>query len=50
MAKNELIEGLPVNGFAVFSADSEGTTELYEKCKTPKMLVGVNGKEIRGRT
>lgn len=46
-AKNELIEGLPVDGLALFSSDSEGTSELYGKCKIHKMLVGVNGKEVR---
>lgn len=46
-AKNELIDGLSVNSLAVFSSDSEGTRELYEKCKIPKILVGVNGKEVR---
>ena len=46
-AKNELIEGLSVSGLAVFSSDSEGTRDLYEKCDIPKMLVGINGKEVR---
>ncbi len=45
--KNELIEALPLDGYAVFSADSEGSVQLYEKCPIAKSLVGRNGKEIR---
>lgn len=41
--KNELIEGLATDGYAVFSADSEGSRELFERAKVKKSCVGIKG-------
>lgn len=35
-AKNELIEALPQNGYALFNLDNEETRELYDKCLVKK--------------
>ncbi len=44
--KNELIESLPSNGTAIFSADNDYCLKLYEKCNINKHAVGLksNGK------
>ena len=39
-AKNELIEALPPDGYAFFSSDSEGSSELYETCAKRKFIAG----------
>lgn len=44
--KNELIAALPLDGYAFFSADSEGSRELFEKCKVTKCLAGASGGEV----
>ncbi len=44
--KYELIEELK-GGFAVFSSDTSGSAELYEKCEKEKYLAGINGKDVR---
>lgn len=38
--KNELIEGLPEDGYAVFFGENEGAYRLYEKCPVRKDVVG----------
>ncbi|MBR1677511.1 MAG: UDP-N-acetylmuramoyl-tripeptide--D-alanyl-D-alanine ligase [Clostridia bacterium] len=45
--KFELIDGLCENGYAVFSADTIGSTELYERAKVNKCLVGINGLNVK---
>lgn len=40
MAKNELIEALPPDGYAFFGSDSEGSCELYETCAKRKFIAG----------
>lgn len=35
-AKNELIEGLPRKGYALFNLDNPGSKELFEKCPIKK--------------
>lgn len=44
--KNELIEALPLDGYAFFSADSAGSRELFEKCGVTKCLAGASGGEV----
>ncbi len=38
--KNELIEGLPKDGFALFFGENEGSYDLYKKCPVKKSVVG----------
>ncbi len=45
-AKNELIEALPIDGYAFFSSDSKGSEELFEKCSVTKFLAGASGGEV----
>lgn len=45
-AKNELIEALPLDGYAFFSADCAGSRELFEKCGASKCLAGASGGEV----
>ncbi len=44
--KYELIDALPGDGFAVFSHDGGIVTELYEKTKKPKALVGTEQGDV----
>ncbi len=39
-AKYELVEGLPENGVAFFSADNEGTRRMFERASVEKVLAG----------
>lgn len=42
--KNELIESLPNDGAAIFSADNDYCLKLYQQCKINKFAVGLKSK------
>lgn len=46
--KNELIQSLPTDGFAIFNANNEGSLKLYNDCQIEKYAVGLgaNSSEI----
>ena len=44
--KNELVEALPLDGYAFFSSDSEGSKELFSKCRKRKCIAGASGGEV----
>lgn len=46
-AKFELFESLGENGYGFFSADNEGSIELYEKWSGEKYSAGVNGEFVK---
>lgn len=49
-AKNELIEALPLDGYAFFSSDSEGSEELFSKCGKRKFIAGASGGEVYAKS
>lgn len=46
-AKFELIESLPLDGFATFNLDSQETSQLYEKCQIKKDGYSIKDMEIQ---
>ena len=46
-AKFELFESLGENGYGFFSADNQGSAELYEKWGGEKYSAGVNGEFVK---
>lgn len=46
-AKNELIEGLPSDGLAVFNGDNEGCVTLYKRCKCRRLISGRDEEAVK---
>ncbi|MCL5004162.1 MAG: UDP-N-acetylmuramoyl-tripeptide--D-alanyl-D-alanine ligase [Patescibacteria group bacterium] len=45
-AKYELIESLPEDGLALFNLDSDGSRELFEKCRLKKLGYSLKGNRV----
>lgn len=45
--KNELINSLPEDGYAIFNGNTEGSVKLYKQCKLEKDIISSNNKDSK---